>query len=241
MWDQLSPIMEGFANPTMDSVFHEMLKTTTPSLGTPLTYVQGGEVLTYGDNLQIVLLNDNLFPASPAAVGYIITGDNVQPNTTVVSYRFGKSNPNTRYDVIFLTLSKPVTGININQTFYYSAPPDIPTRVTFLQNLVEQQEDLAHSLMASAKKIGPIGQRKIIKDIADDGAFESDTVAPLPNTSGTLQGFTLVFFILSFLTLAIVFCININYISGNTTYAVYTFICFVVLFIVSMALIIRFG
>lgn len=149
MWDQLSPIMEGFTNPTMDSVFRGMLQTTVAS--------------------------------------------------------------------------------------------DIPTRVTFLKNLIEQQEDLANSLMASAKKIGPISQRKIIKDNANDGAFESDTVAPLPNTSGTLQGFTLVFFILSFLTLAIVFSININYISGNTTYAVYTFICFIVLFIVAMALIIRFG
>jgi len=149
MWDQLSPIIEGFANPTMNSVFRGMLQTTN-------------------------------------AV-------------------------------------------------------DIPTRVTFLQNLVQQQEDLANSLMASAKKIGPIGQRKIINDNADDGAFESDIVAPLPNISGTLQGFTLVFFILSFLALAIVSSININYISGNTGYAVYSFICFIVLFIVSMALIIRFG
>jgi len=158
MWNHLSPILEGFGNPTLDSVFGEMLQTTAPLLGTPLTYVQGGDILTYNNNSQLVLLNDNLFPASPAAVGYTITGDNVQPNTTVLNYRFGKSNPSSFYDVIFLQLSKPVTAINANQTFYYSAPgtqsttAGIPARVDFLKSLVQQQKDLADSLMQSAKK-----------------------------------------------------------------------------------------
>ena len=150
MGDHLSPIMEGFNNPTMNSVFREMLKTTTS--------------------------------------GSTITGN-----------------------------------------------------VAFLESLVKQQKDLADSLMQSAKKIGPVIQRKIDTDEAYDAAFESDLTAPLPNISGTLQGFTLFFFILSFACLALVFSININYVSGNTLYAVYTFICFIFLFILSMSLITRLG
>jgi len=150
MGDHLSPIMEGFGNPTMDSVFREMLKTKT-------------------------------------------SGSTVTAN------------------------------------------------VAFFKDLIQQQKDLADSLMQSAKKIGPVIQRKVSSESAYDAAFESDITAPLPNTSGTLQGFTLFFFILSFTCLAIVFSININYVSGNTTYAVYTFLSFIFLFVLAMSLITRLG
>jgi len=247
MGDHLSPIMEGFNNPTMDSVFREMLKTTPISPGKPLTYVQGGDVLTYNNLSQIVVLNDNFFPEPPGGVGYMITGANVQPDTKVVNYRFGTSNPSSRYNVIFLDLSKPITAIDSNQIFYYSAQmkrapiPNVPERVKFLEDLIKQQKDLADSLMQTAKKIGPVIQRKVSTENAYDAAFESDITAPLPNTNGTLQGFTLFFFILSFTCLAIVFSININYVSGNTSYAVYTFISFIFLFIFAIYLINRLG
>ena len=237
--------MEGFSNPTMDSVFREMLKTPNPATPMPLTYVQEGEIKTYANNSQIVLINDNLFPASPAGVGYKITGINVQPNTTVTSYRFGRSNPNNRHDAIFLTLSKPITNVDGNQTFYYTNPnliiPDIQARVNLLKGLVQEKKELADSLMKSAKKIGPISQNKVNKEDAYDAAFETNVDAPLPMVTGTLQGFTFVFYIISFICLAVVFSININIISNNTSYAIYTFVSFIGLFIISIALIIQFG
>jgi hypothetical protein len=248
MWGHLSPVMEGFSNPTMDSVFREMLKTPTSATAKTLTYVQGGDIRTYNNNSQIVVLNDNLFPAHPAGIGYKITGTTVQPNTTVTNYRFGKSNPSSVYDVIFIDLSKPVTSVDGDQTFYYVNPgdanlniPNIQTRVEFLKSLVQQQKDIADSLMRTSKKLGPISQSKVNKEDAYDAAFETSVNAPLPMATGTLQGFTLIFFIISFLCLAVVFSININIISNNTSYAIFTFISFIALFIVSIGLIIRLG
>ena len=95
--------------------------------------------------------------------------------------------------------------------------------------------------MASAKKIGPVSQKNIASEDAYDAAFESDPAAALPSGSSSLQGFTIFFFILSFLSLAIVASINVNVISGDTTYAITAFVVFLVLFIVSIALIARFG
>jgi hypothetical protein len=118
---------------------------------------------------------------------------------------------------------------------------DLSNNITFVKNLIQQQEDLADSLMDSAKKIGPVSQKIITSEDAYDAAFETDSATALPSGASSLQGFTLFFFILSFLSLAIVASININAISGNTTYAITTFVSFIVLFIVSIALINRFG
>ena len=118
---------------------------------------------------------------------------------------------------------------------------DISNNINFVKNLIEQQQDLADSLMASAKKIGPVSQKNIASEDAYDAAFETDVAAPLPNGSSSLQGFALFFFILSFLSLAIVASINVNAISGDTAYAIITFITFIVFFIVSMGIIYRFG
>jgi hypothetical protein len=118
---------------------------------------------------------------------------------------------------------------------------DISNNINFVKNLVEQQQELADSLMDSAKKIGPVSQKKIASEGAYDSAFESDLAAPLPSGSSSLQGFTLFFFILSFISLAIIASINVNSISGNTYYAITTFIAFLVLFIISIAIINRFA
>jgi len=111
----------------------------------------------------------------------------------------------------------------------------------FLESLLQQQKNLAISLMASTKILLPRSQKKKNSSVAYDAAFESDITAPLPNASGTLQGFTLFFFILSYFSLAIVFSININQLTGNTMYAVYSFLAFIFMFIVSISLITRFG
>ena len=64
--------------------------------------------------------------------------------------------------------------------------------------------------MESAKKMRPVAQKLAVQKKAYDAAFESDLVAPMPNTSGTLQGFTLVFFVVAFLSLAIVASVLTN-------------------------------
>lgn len=118
---------------------------------------------------------------------------------------------------------------------------DVSNNIQFVKNLLEQQQELADSLIASAKKIGPVSQKNSASEDAYDAAFETDQAAPLPSGSSSLQGFTIFFFILSFLSLAIVASINVNAISGDTSYAIITFITFLILFIVSMAIINRFG
>ena len=132
-------------------------------------------------------------------------------------------------DTVFQQMLQSSTGVNVL------------ANVDFLKQLLEQQKDLANSLMSSAKTITPISQKIDIYDNAYDAAFETDNRTALPNISGTLQGFTLIFFILSYFSLAIVFSININQLSGNTMYAVYSFISFIFLFIILMILINRFG
>jgi hypothetical protein len=118
---------------------------------------------------------------------------------------------------------------------------DISNNISFVKTLLQQQQELADSLIDSAKKIGPVSQKIITSEDAYDAAFETDVAAALPSGSSSLQGFTLFFFILSFLSLAIVASININVISGNTVYAISTFVGFIILFIVSIGLINRFG
>ena len=114
-------------------------------------------------------------------------------------------------------------------------------KIAFLKSILEQQQTSADSLMKSAKKIGPISQRIENKDSAYDAAFESDLIAPIPNTSGSLQGFTYVFFIISFISLAIISTIAVSLITSNTLYIMSTLGSFVVILIVSLLLLQRYG
>jgi hypothetical protein len=100
--------------------------------GSPLSYVQGGDVQTYNNNQQIVVLNDDKFPQSPAGVGYIITGPSVQPDTVVTGYRFDLSNPSSRHRVIFMDLSKPVKGVDATVYYTPGASPPPPPQHNFI-------------------------------------------------------------------------------------------------------------
>ncbi len=91
--------------------------------------------------------------------------------------------------------------------------------------------------MDSAKKMGPVSQKLVAQKGAYEAAFETDLVAPLPNTSGTLQGFTLVFFTLAFFSLAIVVSILVNQTTGNAQTAAKVFGGFVIGYIVLLAFI----
>ena len=95
--------------------------------------------------------------------------------------------------------------------------------------------------MDSAKKMGPVSQKLVAQKGAYDAAFESDLLAPLPNTSGTLQGFTLVFFTMAFFSLAIVVSIFVNQTTGNPQTAVKIFGGFIIAYIVTLSLISKYG
>jgi hypothetical protein len=114
-------------------------------------------------------------------------------------------------------------------------------KILFLKSILKQQRETVDSLMRSSKKIGIISQKISNKDSAYDAAFESDITAPMPNMSGTLEGFTFLFYILSFISLAIILGIGVNHLSGNTNYAIMTFVGLIVIFIISILLIMRYG
>jgi hypothetical protein len=137
--------------------------------------------------------------------------------------------------------SSPTMDTIFKDMLKTSTLTNVDGNINFLRGLLEQQSDLAISLLSSANRLYPYTNKKSSADSAYDAAFESDVTAPLPNISGTLQGFTLFFFTLSYFCLAIVFSININQLTGNTMHAVYSFIGFLIIFIMSLSLINRFG
>lgn len=182
MSEHLSPVMEGFENPTMSSLFQEMLKIT------PVPKSK-----SRGPKIQVVRAKDGVCPA-----------------------------------VIPQAAATPLSSTTSD-------------KIAFLKSILTEQKANADSLMDSAKKMGPVSQKLIAQKTAYDAAFESDLLAPMPNTSGTLQGFTLVFFTLAFFSLAIVASILTNHASGNTSSAVTIFGGFFIAYVISLSLISRYG
>jgi len=115
----------------------------------------------------------------------------------------------------------PTTHTNLRGPAVGVTPtPKLPAaKVAFLKDVITQQKKAADSLMASAKKIGPVAQKISAADSAYKSAFQSDITAALPNFSGSLQGFTIFFFLLSYISLAVIVAIHINQISGNLPYS----------------------
>jgi hypothetical protein len=94
---------------TSKKCFVKTASSGTVCSGNRLSYVNSGEVQTYGNNTEIVVINDGLFPPNNKAIGYTITGDGIPPNTKVISYRFDRSNPRGLYNAIFIGLSNPIS------------------------------------------------------------------------------------------------------------------------------------
>lgn len=184
--EHLSPVMEGFENPTMATLFREMLKVT------PVTKK-----------------NSRGSKMSPAASG-------------------DKSCP-------------PATSSSLSSTITASSDTSSSQKIAFLKSVINEQQATADSLMESAKKMGPVSQKLVAQKAAYDAAFESDLVAPMPNMSGSLQGFALVFFTLAFLSLAIVASVLTNQTTGNLQSALKIFGMFLIAYIVSIAMIARLG
>jgi len=185
MSEHLSPVMEGFENPTMATVFQEMLKIT------PVKNSRGR-----GPKSAITASASSSGSCPPSSAA---------PSTS--------STP------------MPLSGSSTSE------------KIAFLKSIITEQKTTADSLMDSAKKMGPVAQKLSTQKAAYDAAFESDLVAPMPNTSGTLQGFTLVFFTLALFSLAIVSSI----LAGNAVSGLATFAGFTIAYVVSLALISRYG
>ena len=185
MSEHLSPVMEGFENPTMSTLFREMLKIT------PVKSKSGRGPKN----------------AVTAAAGTCPPSSSTPP-----------PSPSS-----------------------LSATSSSSEKIVFLKSILTEQKATADSLMDSAKKMGPVSQKLIAQKGAYDAAFESDLLAPIPNTSGTLQGFTLVFFTLAFFSLAIVASILTNQTSGSASSAVKIFVGFTIAYVISLSLISKYG
>lgn len=183
--DQLSPVMEGFENPTMATLFQQMLKITPKSIKK-----------SRGPKIPITTSSDGSCPPK------VIPTNNVPSG---------------------------------------SGSEGVPEKIAFLKSILKEQKETADSLMESAKKMGPVTQQIVANTGAYDAAFESDIVSPLPSMSGTLQGFTIFFFFISFLSLAIVASIMTNQVTGNLQTAMKTFGGFMAVLFVSIGLIATFG
>ena len=181
MTEHLSPVMEGFENPTMSTLFREMLKITPVSKSN-----------SRGPKIPVVTSKDGTCPPANSQ------------------------------------------GASATSSSTYTTTSE---KIAFLKSILSEQRATADSLMDSAKKMGPVSQKLVAQKGAYEAAFETDLLAPLPNTSGTLQGFTLVFFTLAFFSLAIVLSILVNQTTGNVQTAAKVFGGFVIAYIVSLAFI----
>lgn len=83
--------------------------------------------------------------------------------------------------------------------------------------------------MATAKAINPVEKSVGQMDAAYDAAFESDLKAAAPYPGQTLQGFTVLLFIFSYVSLTIVATIMVNAVTLNPAMTAGAFIGFVVI------------
>jgi hypothetical protein len=120
-----------------------------------------------------------------------------------------------------------------------NTPPS--PQVAFLKEMLKDKKESADSLLETAKRISPASNTIVALESAYDTSFESDVAAPLPNSSATLQGFTLIFFIVSFFSLAIVASVYTNNLTGKTNDALVMFGIFLFIFFLLFALVRRFG
>ena len=195
LWsDTLSPVMEGFENPTMATLFQEMLKV---------------------DVIRETPQKRNLTRTPGTSAGSAASNNAACRTTT----RGTTSNTASGSDTANGTSSE---------------------KVAFLKSILLEQREMADSLMKTAKKMGPVSQTVLAKKSAYQAAFETEEQAALPNSSGTLQGFAILFFLLSFFSLAILSSIITSQ-SAGLTGAAKTFGAFFVVFLVAYGLLTRVG
>ena len=115
------------------------------------------------------------------------------------------------------------------------------TPTPFLKQMITNEKAAVEALLKVAAKIGPVAQTVVEKEKAYNSAFESAIPAAVPMYSSSLQGFSLVLLIVSFLSMAIVMTIYVNATTNSAGKAGGTFISFLIIGAVAIALLKRFG
>ena len=126
------------------------------------------------------------------------------------------------------------------------APLTLPTvtedeSTSFLKTVIEQQKQSVDSLMSTAKRLNPLAKKASQMEAAYDAAFENEAVAAQPMLGSTMQGFILLFFLVSYVALTIVTCMTVNMLTESGTKTAGTFVMFVVLGLVLLSLVIQLG
>ena len=116
-----------------------------------------------------------------------------------------------------------------------------PAPTSFLKTMLIQQRDATKALINTAKRIGPATQTAVQMEQAYTTAFENDLQAALPDAGGTLQGFILLFFIVSYSALTLVSTVMVNLVTGSLGKAGATFAAFVLVAILTAVILARLG
>jgi hypothetical protein len=122
-----------------------------------------------------------------------------------------------------------------------SADTSVPESTSFLKTMLKQQREAADSLMATAKKINPVAKTINRMEDAYDAAFESDAKASLPVAGQTLQGFALLLFFVSFVSLVLVGTIVVNNVTKSAKITAGFFVGSIVVGMVVLGVIRRLG
>jgi hypothetical protein len=178
------------------------------------------------------------FAPSPTALGTNTILNIIPKWNNKVKYdtpsRSVQSNPTCPSTVLSSTSSKsPLLTLAANENNDVSTP--------FIKEILIQQKKSADSLMITAKKLFPVSKKIYQREHAYDTSFETEAPGALPNSSGTLQGFAIILFIASYISLTIVGTIAVNMATNNLNYTLGVFFGSLVAGIFAVILIMRLG
>ena len=153
------------------------------------------------------------------------------------------SSPNANALTSVLTLPNSDSSI-LSVPIGQPAKPNIITPTTpapFLKAIIKSEQETVKELLKTASRISPVAQKVADKEAAYNAAFIDSTPARLPAAASTLQGFTFVLFFGSYLALIIVVTMFVNATTGNGLKAGITFLVFVILAPILLAVVKRFA
>jgi hypothetical protein len=136
--------------------------------------------------------------------------------------------------------SQSIRSIPIGQP----AKPQIISETTpspFLKAIIQSEQSTVKSLLKTASRIGPVAQKVAEKEAAYDADFIDNTAARLPGGASTLQGFTFALFFGSYIAFIIVIVMYVNAITGSGLKAGLTFLAFLIVGVILVAVVKRFG
>lgn len=74
-----------------------------------------------------------------------------------------------------------------------------------MKQMIQDKQKTVANLVDVAKKVLPVAQKTEQMDATYDAAFETDQPGQVPGIAGTLQGFSLIFFVAAYLAFALTF------------------------------------